>query len=447
MLNSSLLQALAQSFLAGEQTVDQVTLRASATLGRPWRWLRPLARRYVLAFDERTRPRVREVLEFFRRDEPLGKALVRHQRKLAVEEWLSGLHPMQPFGAAQAWNIPPIESAGSLADWLGLASTELAWLADLKGLCLRPGASGQLGHYRYRVRLKGSGGLRLIEAPKPRLKEVQRRILADILDRIPPHAAVHGFCRGRSIRSFVLPHAGQPVVLKMDLRDFFPSISRARAQAFFRTAGYPESVADLLGGLCTHATPTGVWLGLSFEVNRDDLREARSFYRVPHLPQGAPTSPSLANICFYRADCRLAGLALSAGAQYTRYADDLAFSGGKDFERVAARFSLHVAAILQEEGFAVHHRKTRIMRQGVRQHLAGLVANRTVNIIRADYDRLKATLHNCVGRGPQSQNREAHPNFRAHLEGRVSFVESIHPAKGRRLRAILKQIVWPTVTS
>ena len=127
----------------------------------------------------------------------------------------------------------------------------------------------------------------------------------------------------------------------------------------------------------------------------------------------------------------MAGLAKSAGAEYTRYADDLAFSGGEAFERRVERFSTHVAAILHEEGFIVHHRKTRLMRQGVRQHLAGLVANQRVNVIRADFDRLKATLTNCVRLGPESQNRDAHPSFRPHLEGRVGFVEMINPAKHR----------------
>jgi hypothetical protein len=141
-------------------------------------------------------------------------------------------------------------------------------------------------------------------------------------------------------------------------------------------------------------------------------------------------------------DCRLTGLAKSAGAQYTRYADDLAFSGGKDFERCAERFSTHVAVILHEEGFRVNHRKTRIMRQGVRQHLAGLVINRHANVRRTGFDRLKAILTNCVRLGPKSQNREAHPSFRSHLEGRVGFVESINPAKGKRLRTILEQIAW-----
>jgi hypothetical protein len=165
-------------------------------------------------------------------------------------------------------------------------------------------------------------------------------------------------------------------------------------------------------------------------------------YSRSHLPQGAPTSPALANLFAYRVDCRLSGLAQAVGVTYTRYADDLAFSGGEALDRRVERFATHVATILMEEGFTVHHRKTRIMRQGVRQYLAGLVANERVNVVRADFDRLKATLTNCVRLGPESQNREAHPRFRAHLEGRVGFVEMVNPEKGRRLRAILDQIEW-----
>ena len=140
----------------------------------------------------------------------------------------------------------------------------------------------------------------------------------------------------------------------------------------------------------------------------------------------------------------MAGLAKAAGSAtyHARYADDLAFSGGEEFERCVERFSIHVAVILQEEGFQVNHRKTRIMRRGVRQHLAGLVVNERVNIQRRDFDALKAVLTNCVRLGPESQNREGHPSYRAHLEGRVAFVESIHPGKGMRLRAILDPIVW-----
>lgn len=314
---------------------------------------------------------------------------------------------MQPVPAAENWDVPAIETIGALTDWLHLNPGQLEWFADLKGIGYQ--------HYYYRVLTKSSGGIRLIEAPKSGLKHIQRQILSRILDKIPPHPSVHGFIKGRSIQTFVAPHVGQRVVLRMDLEDFFPSFAAERIQAFFRTVGYPESVADLLGGLCTNVAPL--------------------VYTRPHLPQGAPTSPALANLCFWRMDCRLAGLAKSAGAEYTRYADDLAFSGGEDFERCVERFSTHVAVILQEDGFSVQHRKTRIMRQGVRQHLAGLVVNARANIRRTDFDLLKAILTNCVRKGPEGQER-------AHLEGRIGFVESINPAKGLRLRRIFEQINW-----
>jgi hypothetical protein len=136
------------------------------------------------------------------------------------------------------------------------------------------------------------------------------------------------------------------------------------------------------------------------------------------------------------------GLAKSAGAVYTRYGDDLAFSGGEDFNRVIQRYSAHAAAIALEEGFSLNHRKTRIMRQGVRQLLAGIVVNRTASLRRRELELLEATLTNCVRFGPESQNRLALPDFRAHLEGRVGFVGMINRPKGQRLRNLFERIKW-----
>jgi hypothetical protein len=436
-----LLAALARSFLSGEPNVEEIVARGTHLLGRPWRWLRPLAERYVAAVAGKTRPRRREVVQFLREDRAFGRARSRHAAALSVEQWLSEPQVMQPVAAAAAWDIPAIESTGALAAWLGLEAGELDWFADLKGLGYRM-PSPLLGHYHYRILAKRYGNIRLIEAPKPRLKQMQRQILSGILERIPIHPAVHGFRKGRSIRTFAALHTGQHVVLKMDLRDFFPTFAGVRVQALFRTMGYPEAVADLLGGICSNAVPREAWKAGSADMSAAQLREARELYARPHLPQGAPTSPALANLCAYRVDCRLSGLAQSAGAVYTRYADDLVFSGGEIFDRRVDRFSTHVAAIAHEEGFAVHHRKTRIMRQGVRQHITGLVTNQRVNVRRADFDRLKAILTNCARTGPASQNREGHPSFRSHLEGRLGFVESINPEKGRRLRRIFDEIRW-----
>jgi RNA-directed DNA polymerase len=442
MPKSPLLTVLARAFLAGEPAVEHVIARARQTLGRHWRWLGPLAQRYIETFAGRTRPRRRDVVQFLWQDEGVARAHSKYRHELRVAQWLTEPQQMQPVDAAAAWDVPSIESPAALADWLLLTPGELEWLADLRGLGYRRKDRPKLRHFHYRVLAKTSRGIRLIEAPKPRLKALQRQILSLILDRIPPHSAVHGFRRGRSIKTFAAPHVGRHIVLRMDLRDFFPSIGGARIQTLFRTVGYPEPVADLLGGICTNSTPREVWMEAAMDVDPVMLREARALYARPHLPQGAPTSPALANLCAYRADCRLAGLAKSVEAHYTRYADDLAFSGGEAFAQNVERFSTHVAAILHEEGFSVNHRKTRIMRQGVRQHLAGLAVNRRLNVIRADFDRLKATLHNCVRLGPESQNREGHDNFRSHLDGRVGFVETINPAKGKRLRVLFDKIQW-----
>ena len=442
MPNSSLLRVLAASFLAGQPSAEQIEIRAAQVLGRKWHWLGPLAKRYVRAFAARTRPRRRDVIEFLIPDEGFQRAWSKYSEKLSIAQWMIEPQQMQPAAVATAWPVPQIESVGSLAEWLGVTVGELEWFADLKGLAYKRRIP-RLEHYHYRILSKQFGSIRMIESPKPRLKALQRQILTQILEKIPPYPAAHGFLKRRSIKTFVSPHIGRRVLLKMDLQDFFPSLTGARVQALFRTIGYPESVADLLGGICTNAVPRNAWKEADADVDRLRLHEARMLYAAPHLPQGAPTSPALANICCYRVDCRLTGLAKSVGAEYTRYADDLAFSGNDAFDRKVERFSIHAAAILMAEGFRVHHRKTRIMRQGVRQHLAGVVLNDHLNVMRRDFDHLKATLTNCVRRGPETQNRAAHPQFRSHLEGRVGFAETINPAKGRRLRALYEQIRWP----
>lgn len=409
-------------------------------MGKRWRWLRPLAHRVLEEFTGDLRPRESVVARFIVSDRGFQRAALKYD--LQVAEVLLATRPiMMPVRAAEAWQLPSIRTAGELAEWLDVDARQLDWFADTRSLESK-WHQGRLRHYHYRPVAKRFGHVRLIESPKPRLKRIQRRILAGILDNIPTHPAAHGFRRGRSITTFAQPHVGRRIVVRIDLQDFFPSIPLARVQALFRTVGYPEAVADLLAGICTNATPADAWE--SVDSGRLDwhLDRTHRLYSQPHLPQGAPTSPALANFCAYRLDCRLAGLARSAAASYTRYADDLAFSGQRDFERVAERFCLHVCATAMEQGFSVHHRKTLRMRQGVRQHLAGLVVNERLNMRRQDFDTLKAMLTNCIRHGPHTQNRGGRQDFRAHLEGRLSFVEMVNPSKGRRLRKLFDEVEW-----
>jgi len=339
--------------------------------------------------------------------------------------------PPAPF---PEWGLPPLIHQEAVADFLGLYPGELAWLADVHGREARVPA-GPLRHYVYRWIPKAAGRWRLIEMPKSRLKATQQRLLHHLLDRVPPHDAAHAFRKGRSVVTFARPHCGREVVLRFDLKDFFPSVPASRVHALFARLGYTTPVARLLAGLCTNVVPDDA-------CRPETTWHERKRLRSPHLPQGAPTSPALANLCARRLDARLDGLARSVGADYTRYADDLAFSGGAALERAAGRFPVVVATIALEEGFEVNTHKTRVLRRGVRQQLAGVVVNAHPNVRRADYDRLKATLTNCVRHGPVPENRDGHGDFRSHLLGRIAHVGRLNPARGRRLREVFDRIDW-----
>ncbi len=258
---------------------------------------------------------------------------------------------------------------------------------------------------------------------------------------MPSHNAAHGFRRARSSVTHAALHAGKRVVIRMDLKDFFPSIQVSRIHALFEKLGYSPTVAGTLARICVNRTPSGAF---SDRNTGGSLQWAeRQALKTPHLPQGSPCSPALANLCAYRLDIRLEALAQSLGATYSRYADDLVFSGGRELERAAERFHTQAAAIALEEGFRVNTRKTRVMREGARQQVTGVVVNRHPNIARADYDILKATLTNCARHGPASQNHDHRANFRDYLAGKISYVMMVNPQRASKLQRLFQSIDWP----
>ena len=164
--------------------------------------------------------------------------------------------------------------------------------------------------------------------------------------------------------------------------------------------------------------------------------------RGAHLPQGAPTSPALANLCAFALDLRLDGLAHAFGASYSRYADDLVFSGPASLRPQFRALQAWVAAIAHAEGFALHPGKTRCMTQGQQQRVTGVVVNAHPNTPRQDYDQLKACLHQCVLHGPASQNRQHLPDFRSHLLGRIGWVRQFNAARGNKLMELFWRVAW-----
>ncbi len=395
---------------------------------RKARWLAPLVRQLNLEFAEAPRPLARVVAGRIRSHAGFIKAWAAGNGRISIGRIAPEMSPAA--GAPRTWEIPAIPTLGDLAETLRLHPDDLGWLIS----------RNRTEHYRHRWQTKAKcGRFRLIESPKLLLKFAQRQVLRKILQGIPPHDAACGFRPGCSVLDFVNPHTGRDILIRFDLEDFFPSISAARILKIFLTAGYPETVARALTRLTTHAAPHPVLEEISLAWPE------RKRLATPHLPQGAPTSPALANLSAFRLDCRLAGLANAAGAHYTRYADDLLFSGDGDFARQAKRFEILVGAIIIEEGFRPNHHKTRVLRQGQRQHAAGLVLNVKPNLDRREFDQLKAILTNCARHGPISQNRDNHPDFAARLLGKLAWVCFIHPGKGAKLRAIYERINWSGV--
>jgi RNA-directed DNA polymerase len=231
---------------------------------------------------------------------------------------------------------------------------------------------GQLQHYsihRERERAshyvcfavrKRSGGERLIYAPKRRLKALQRRLQGLLVRKLPVSAHAHGFVPGRSIATNAAPHVGKAVVVKFDIKDCFPTIHFGRVRGLLLALGYSYPLATTLAVLMT-------------EAPRQPFEIGSALYYVPIGPrvcvQGAPTSPGLCNAVMLKLDRRLAGLAKAEGFAYTRYADDLTFSGDK--EEAVDRLLACVPRIVEAEGFALNASKTRIMRRGGRQTVTG----------------------------------------------------------------------------
>ncbi|MGI4815915.1 MAG: reverse transcriptase family protein [Janthinobacterium lividum] len=431
---------LADAMLAGPADAVLLVERMAAVLGAHAAWMPELAGAVIEQFGMRwdevdgatLTPLVAESAEFV--------AAWRSDTIPAVMRLLRR-PPQQraPVAPLRHLALPQISTLADLAGWLNITGAELAWYANRWRVPAHSSAMPH-HHYAYRAVEKRDGRWRLIESPKSELRALQRKILHGLLERIPPHDAAHGFRKSRNIVTFAAPHAARAVVIRLDLADFFASVPTPRVHAILGAVGYPQAVASTLAALCTNRVPSGRLLEADLRDGFD--WQTRQRYRTRHLPQGAPTSPVLANLCAYRLDVRLAALARSLDATYTRYADDLAFSGDEALQRAAERFAIRVAAIALEEGFVVQPHKTRIMRRGARQHLAGVVVNRHPNMARDQFDRLKALLTNCVRAGPESQNRDGVADFCAHLRGHVAHATMLNASRGGKLMAIFDRIVW-----
>jgi RNA-directed DNA polymerase len=365
--------------------------------------------------DERRLQRDREKLERRKRDrQTVGAAL-----------WgtpAEKRHTATRVDQLEQYELPVIESEAELAEWLNIRLSRLRWYTHDK-------AVDHTWHYiRYEVP-KRRGGKRVILAPKAELKAIQRRVYHDLLSKLPIHDAAHGFVPHRSIVSNASPHVGKAVVLNLDLKDFFPSIRYRQIRGLFLSLGYALPVASALSLLCT-------------EYDRKPInRGGKTVYVTLNersLVQGAPTSPTLANLVARRLDKRLTGMAQKLGLTYTRYADDLTFSGNDDGKIFPAQELAQ--AIIADEGFTVHKEKTRIYRQSNRQIVTGIVVNQQTNVPRDVRRMVRAILNNATKTGLEAQNRNGYQDFRAYLLGLIGYIHEANPEHARPLLEQLKSL-------
>ncbi len=326
----------------------------------------------------------------------------------------------------QAAKLPVLALPADVARALGITISRLRWLA------FHSDAAERTHYIRFAVPKK-SGGVRELSAPHRDLAAAQRWIFQNILQGLPTHPAAHGFVKGRSIRTNALPHVGRHVLVNADLKEFFPTITFHRVRGAFEHLGYSPAAATILALLVTESPRRTVeYAGRIFHVATGPRA----------LPQGACTSPALSNLIARRLDSRLAGIAAKLSWQYTRYADDLSFSAEAEAspEKMTGYLLARIRHIVQDEGFSVNEKKTRVLKRSSAMAVTGVIVNRRPGVRRREVRRLRAILHNAKQHGFASQNRAHHPHFEAQVRGQIAFVQMINPDQGRRLRAGLDGI-------
>lgn len=258
---------------------------------------------------------------------------------------------------------------------------------------------------------KKKGGFRSIDAPSKNMKLVQRWILNNILYKLNAGEYAHGFIPKKSIVTNASVHVGQELVLGIDLKDFFPSITFSRVMGLFRSIGYTEEISYTLGELCTFN-----W----------------------RLPQGAPTSPMISNLIAWSMDIKLSKFCIKRNLYYSRYADDITISGGKNLPR----YKTSIFRKIEEEGFSINLDKVRLHGTGSSQRVTGLVVNEKVTLRREKKKKLRAIVYNIVKNGIMAANKENDPFFKEKIFGHIAFAKMVDSDFADSLFDTLKCVDW-----
>ncbi len=278
-------------------------------------------------------------------------------------------------------------------------SSHLSELVGYKKEYIQKAARYSSYFYRNFQILKKNGKKRAISEPLPSLMEIQHWILKNILYKIPVSPFAKAYKPNVNLLENLRFHKNQPKVFTIDLENFFPSITIEQIEKIFNKLGYSDAVSKLLTQLCT-------------------LENS--------IPQGAPTSPYLSNLIFKEADNTISEYCKKNKIRYTRYADDLSFSG--DFDEI--KLMDKISATLKKINLKINHDKTKLMTPNTRQIVTGIVVNEKPQVVFHKRNELRQAMYYIkkFGLEEHQEYKEIDQNhYLEHLLGKINFVLQINP--------------------
>ena len=300
-----------------------------------------------------------------------------------------------------------------------------------------------LGEYKYRefTIVKRRGGERVLYEPRPGLKAIQQKLVQVLEAVYRPRPSVQGFVKNRSIATNAQLHESPSFVLNLDLKDFFPSINFGRVRGMFMAAPYslPEGVATVIAQICCHGN---------------------------HLPQGAPTSPIVANMICSRMDSALQKFARRHRCLFSRYADDITLSTKRErFPKNAAMvdslsgqltISPALESIVVHNGFEINYDKVRLRGRASRQEVTGLIVNKEANVPRGLVRQVRAMLHAWRRFGLDNAQAEffrrydrksrakfkERPTFSQVVKGKIDYIAMVKGKDSSVYRSLITQYAF-----
>lgn len=306
----------------------------------------------------------------------------------------------------QTQNLPVIFDRFQLSLYLNISE------GFLKNITLNNNIDKQYNEFTIPKR---NGGDRIITAPKEKLKSIQVWIYGNILSKIQISCAAKAYVKGKSIVDNAKFHLRKNNLLKIDFEDFFPSIGFEKIYSVFLNAGYTKGVSYLLAKLCSYKNV---------------------------LAQGAPTSPSISNICCKLLDKRLLRYCQYNSMCYTRYADDISISSNNFFKKSNLET---IAKIIKEEGYIVNKNKTKLLPKNSRHLITGVITNTKLNVLKKIRLKLRQEIYFCKKFGVNnhlSNQGKIYSFYKEHLYGMAYYILMINKSLGLKFINQLDSIKW-----